>query len=396
MVATTAQLIRRGKAQRVFSLFAVSFAFLMVFAGAAVPIPLYAEYRAAFGITDADISIAMTIYTIGEISMLCFLGTISDAFGRKPMTLLALAFSAAGCVAFILLRGPLTLMLARGLQGISCGLAMSSISAWIVDSSKSNLRLVGTLMAGSGPLIGLTIGSLGIGALCVATPNHQLVYWIMLAAFILAGVLALFVTETVKKRASLRQAAKPILSIDPKLRGVFPIAAACYISTWIVGTYFQSYSSPICVDCFDIRLPIAASLLLAIANAPSVLGAPIETRFRSGLSARVSIGVFLASCAGLLITMKAALFIPFLVFAGLFAASMGMNISAGLRLLLANAHGVSSAKVVSTINLVSYLGCAVSTLATSALVTDFGLFNMLLMLSVVGVGAAVLVFVKTR
>ena len=99
-MATTAEAIqpaKLSKMRRAFNLFAISFAFLAVFANAAIPTPLQAEYRALYGITDADISFALTIYTLGEIGVLCFMGTLSDALGRKPLTLLAMAVGAASC-----------------------------------------------------------------------------------------------------------------------------------------------------------------------------------------------------------------------------------------------------------------------------------------------------------
>lgn len=387
---------RLSKARKAFNLFAISFAFLAVFANAAIPTPLQAEYRALYDITDADISFALTIYTLGEIGVLCFMGTLSDALGRKPLTLLAMAVGAASCFAFLAINGPAMLTLARTLQGIACGLTMSAIAAWVIDSSKGRLLLAGTIIAGNGSLIGVTIGSLGVGALCVATPNHQLVYWIMIAVFAAAALLTLFTTETVRQRISLRQAIKPVVHIEPQLRGVFPIAAACYVVVWGMATYFQSYASPVCADCFGIVMPLAASILMVVANAPTAFGAPLESRFRSGLSARVAMTAFVLSCAGMAATMRLGTFIPFLVFTALFAASAGMCVAAGLRLLLARSEGLSSAKVVSTINLAGYVGTAILTALMSALVGTLGLIGVLVFLTLISAGAAALVFARTR
>lgn len=396
IAAEAGQPAKLSTLRRAFNLFAISFAFLAVFANAAIPTPLQAEYRAAFGITDADISFALAIYTLGEIGVLCFLGTLSDALGRKPMTLLAMAVGIASCLAFLAINGPVMLTIARTLQGIACGLTMSAIAAWVIDSSKGKLLLAGTIIAGNGSLIGVTIGSLGVGGLCIATPNYQLVYCIMIGVFALAAILVAFTTETVQQRISLRQAIKPVIRIEPQLRPVFPIAAACYIVVWGIATYFQSYASPVCADCFGIAMPLAASVLMVVANAPTALGAPLEGRFRSGLSARVAITAFVLSCAGMAFTMQMGTFVPFLIFTALFAAAAGMCVAAGLRLLLARADGLSSAKVISTINLAGYVGTAVLSFLMSALVGNLGLVGVLAVLTLISAGAAALVFAKTH
>lgn len=163
-----------------------------------------------------------------------------------------------------------------------------------------------------------------------------------------------------------------------------------------MATYFQSYASPVCADCFGIVMPLAASALMVVANAPTALGAPLESRFRSGVSARVAVTVFVLACTGMAATMQLSTFVPFLLFTALFAAAAGMCVAAGLRLLLARTDGLSSAKVVSTINLAGYVGTAVLSFLMSALVEDLGLVGVLLVLTLISAGAAVLVFAKTR
>ena len=51
-------------------------AMLLTFAAVAVPVPLYAEYKIALGLTDADISLTMVSYLAGVLIVLMMLNAI--------------------------------------------------------------------------------------------------------------------------------------------------------------------------------------------------------------------------------------------------------------------------------------------------------------------------------
>jgi hypothetical protein len=57
---------------------------IVSFAAAAAPIPLYNIYRAEDGFTNAGVSMAVVIYSVGTIAALLLLGRLSDYVGRRP------------------------------------------------------------------------------------------------------------------------------------------------------------------------------------------------------------------------------------------------------------------------------------------------------------------------
>ena len=121
--------------QGVRGLVIATFAFVTVFAASAVPIPLYSEYKGAIGLTDADISATMLMYLFGVVLTLFLSGSLSDAAGRRPLAAASLLLAMLGCFLFLRAADPTIVLVARAVQGVSCGLAMSAVSALVVDSA---------------------------------------------------------------------------------------------------------------------------------------------------------------------------------------------------------------------------------------------------------------------
>ena len=358
--------------QGVRGLVIATFAFVTVFAASAVPIPLYSEYKGTIGLTDADISATMLMYLCG--------------------VLLAML----GCFLFLRAADPTIVLVARAVQGVSCGLAMSAVSALVVDSAVGRYEGLGLAVAGCGALLGVMAGSLAVGFLSLVTQQHALIFWIMIALLALGAILIPAAPETVVSRVPLRTACKPVIGVDAKLRGVLPIAACAYIASWGVGTFFQSFSSPVAAECFGSNDPFVASAILALSMAPSALGAPLEARMPSGVSLRVSMAALLVFTCAMCVAMAAGALGAFLVLVALFGLSTGMCLSGSLRLLFARADMRSTATVVSTINLIGYTGSAVLSGMMGALVGATTLVGVLAVLVVFAAVATVLVFARTR
>ena len=376
--------------QGVRGLVIATFAFVTVFAASAVPIPLYSEYKGAIGLTDADISATMLMYLFGVVLTLFLSGSLSDAAGRRPL------LAMLGCFLFLRAADPTIVLVARAVQGVSCGLAMSAVSALVVDSAVGRYEGFGLAVAGCGALLGVMAGSLAVGFLSLVTQQHALIYWIMIALLALGAILIPAAPETVVSRVPLRTACKPVIGVDAKLRGVLPIAACAYVASWGVGTFFQSFSSPVAAECFGSSDPFMASAILALSMAPSALGAPLEARMPSGVSLRVSMAALLVFTCAMCVAMAAGALGAFLVLVALFGLSTGMCLSGSLRLLFARADMRSTATVVSTINLIGYTGSAVLSGMMGALVGATTLVGVLAALAMFAAVATVLVFARTR
>ena len=140
------------------------------------------------------------VYALGLLGALVVTGSLSDHLGRRPTLLFALSLEIAGMLLFAEARSVLWLFAARILQGIATGIAMAAISAALIDLQPPSKPRLGALLAAAAPMGGLAAGALGSGLLVEFAPDPtRLVYWLLLAAFALAALLACAMPETVER-----------------------------------------------------------------------------------------------------------------------------------------------------------------------------------------------------
>ena len=348
-------------------------ALVTVFAAASAPIPLYATWQQQLGISASDVSMTIVMYLFGVLTVLFFAGSLSDASGRRPTVGAALACGVAGCLLFMgLSNGPM-LQFARFVQGVSCALSMSATSAFVIDCTSERHRTFGMTIASTGYLIGLTVGSLGIGFFATASTA----YWQVFAVFgviMLITMLALpFTPETVHNRITLKKAIKPMTHVPAHLRGLLPIVAGGYISTWSIGFFFQSLATPASVDYFAATDPLIPSLVLALAMAPSALGGPLSARIGTRPSMIFGYIIMFCAAAALEACMLLGVLVPYLLIEVVFAITSGMILSSSLHMLISASTPQENASVVTLANLSGYVGSTVVSTIQTALTATFDL-----------------------
>ena len=348
-------------------------ALVTVFAAASAPIPLYATWQQQLGISASDVSMTIVMYLFGVLTVLFFAGSLSDASGRRPTVGAALACGVAGCLLFMgLSNGPM-LQLARFVQGVSCALSMSATSAFVIDCTSERHRTFGMTIASTGYLIGLTVGSLGIGFFATVSTA----YWQVFAVFaiiMLITMLALpFTPETVHNRITLKKAIKPMTHVPAHLRGLLPIVAGGYISTWSIGFFFQSLATPASVDYFAATDPLIPSLVLALAMAPSALGGPLSARIGTRPSMIFGYSIMFCAAAVLEVCMLMGVLVPYLLIEVVFAITSGMILSSSLHMLISASTPQENASVVTLANLSGYVGSTVVSTIQTALTATFDL-----------------------
>lgn len=348
-------------------------ALVTVFAAASAPIPLYATWQQQLGLSASDVSMTIVMYLFGVLSVLFFAGSLSDASGRRPTVGAALACGVAGCLLFIGLSSGPMLQFARFVQGVSCALSMSATSAFVIDCTSERHRTFGMTIASTGYLIGLTVGSLGIGFFATVSTAYWQVFAVM-AVIMLATMLVLpFTPETVHKRITWKKAVKPMTHVPAHLRKLLPIVAGGYISTWSVGFFFQSLSTPASVDYFGATDPLIPSLVLALAMAPSALGGPVSARMGTRSSMIVGYIIIFGAIVALGVCMVLGLLVPYLVLEVVFAVATGMILSSSLHMLISASTPQENASVVTLANLTGYVGSTVVSTIQTGLTATFDL-----------------------
>ena len=135
---------------------------LALFASA-TPTPLYDIYRADWHFSTFVLTLVYAVYPIGVLAALLTVGRISDELGRRPVIALALGGLIVAMVLFTVADSVGWLFAARGLQGITTGLALGAAGAALLDLHPRQDGQKAGLLNGV-----VSAGSLGIGAIVAA------------------------------------------------------------------------------------------------------------------------------------------------------------------------------------------------------------------------------------
>lgn len=126
-----------------------------VFMAGGAPIPFYHTYAETLGLDKGVLSLATVAYFAGAVIALLFLPRLTNYWGRKKAIYLTLAFGLAGCFLFSNVTGEWRMLAARFMQGLSCGLASSTVAAFIIDNEPRRYKGLAAVIIGSAPNIGL-------------------------------------------------------------------------------------------------------------------------------------------------------------------------------------------------------------------------------------------------
>ncbi len=97
------------------------------------PSPLYALYGRLWHLSAVTLTAIYATYAGGILATLLVAGRISDRVGRRPVLLASLATLALSTALFMIGRSAAWLFVARALQGLATGAALSTASAALMD-----------------------------------------------------------------------------------------------------------------------------------------------------------------------------------------------------------------------------------------------------------------------
>lgn len=370
--------------------------FMAIFASTAVPIPLYADYQATIGLTTTDISNTMFTYLTAVALTLLFAGRISDSFGRTPITSLTVMMAILGCILFLRAESGADVLTARFVQGLAAGFGMSAVSALVIDCVGEKHLSWGSTVASCGSMFGIMVGSVGVGILYGLVPRLSVIYGVMIAILAVCLFLLPIVHEPLDRTVSLRAAIKPRLFIPPHHRRLFAVVGVCYVVTWTVSNFFQSFAAPIAYQCFGETSPMAGSLILALVMAPSLLGSPLVARVdpRRALVASLVVVTLTTAALGILVGLGQEY--AFMAVCAVFSVAMGVCVATSLRMLLLEVSVLQVSAILSSVNLVAYAGSALTGLGTGALLSASSYPVVFFAMVAVLVAASGFVFVSLR
>jgi predicted MFS family arabinose efflux permease len=344
------------------------------------PSPLYGTYSVLWDFSPLTLTLIYATYAFGVLATLLLAGSVSDDVGRRPVLLAALGGLMGSTVLFMVAQSAAWLFVARGLQGLATGAALSTASATLLDLRRRDPAGVG-LTSAVASAAGIGLGVLVSSSLVqIGWQPRVLPYAVLFGLLAVALAGAYWMPEPVVERSRLRlKVERP--SIPAPVRGPFVLASLAAISSWSVGALFFSLGPRLSLDLFHTTNAIvsgAGIVTLAAAGAVSQL---LTARVAPWIAASAG---SIALAAGMVMIVVAAstdssvLFLAGSIVGG---AGFGATFLGGLRALVSAIPPQNRAAVTSAFYVVAYgslsipavlAGVAVSSISLDSTFEIFG------------------------
>jgi MFS family permease len=350
---------------------AAAIAFL-AFAANTAASPLYGVYQAKFGFSATTLTLLFAVYIAVLLLTLLFFGSVSDYVGRRPVMLAGLVAGAGACGLFLIAHAVDLLFGARALQGIAVGLISGAASAALLD-----LRPEGRaapVVSSAAPTGGQALGAIGASALAqYARAPTQLVWWLLLAGFVIGTVAVLAIPEPGTVRVGVASSLRPHVSVPRRARGAFAAAVPGLVAVWALGGFYLSLGPSIAANLLHSKNLLWGGILIFLLTG---FGAAASILLGSRSPSAVLLGGCLALIVGALVTLASIQTdTPAVLFVGTAVAGLGFGPAflGAYRVTIGLAPSDDRAGLITAIYIVSYLGTGIPAVVGGIATSQYGL-----------------------
>ena len=330
---------------------------IVVYGASSSPIPLYSNFQSALGISKASLSLTAVTYFLGTVISLLFFGRVSNYIGRRKTILITIFMAIIGCLSFIYINSFNVFLVARLVQGISCGLASSCVAAYMVDTTPNESSTLSAIVTSGCTMIGLTFGSFSSAVLMNLSLNT--VFVLIISLLVISAILIVLGEETVEVHDGVLSSIKPYVEFPSEIRYLLIPASAIFVGTWAVGGFYQAFSSTIAVDQFGVKNAILAAAIFSSLMAPQILGNTLIKYISNVKAQRWGMVLFSVSMILIVVSFEYKLVGLFLILSILAAIFIGISFASTMEIILSKIKQSQRAGVLSTIYLISYGGPAI-------------------------------------
>jgi MFS family permease len=337
------------------------------------PSPLYETYSVLWRFSPLTLTLIYATYAFGVLASLLLAGRLSDDVGRRPVLLAALGALMASSVLFMLADSAAWLFVARGLQGLATGAAISAAGAALIDLHPRRDAAGVGLTNATAAVAGLGLGTLVSSSLVqLGWAPRVLPYAVLLGLFAIAFAAAYWMPEPVEKRSGIRLRLE-LPRVPAVVRRPFVLAALAVLSSWSIGALFFSLGPELAAHLFDTTNVIVSGVgIVALASA-----AALAQFLTAGIAPWIGASAgSIALAAGMLLIVTAAATdssAAYLAGSILGGAGFGAAFLGGLRALVATIPGEHRAAVMSAFYVAAYASLSIPAVLAGLLVTRVGL-----------------------
>ena len=365
-IVTTSRRTFSNKAMTLYAaIVAISFS-----ATSSAPTPLYHVYQQSWGLSPAIVTVIFAAYAFAMLASFLTIARLSDYVGRRPMILTALLLNAAALVLFITAGNATELILARVVQGLGTGIALTTLGAAILDTDKNNGALYNSVTA----FLGLMVGSLLAGVLVTFAPlPSQLVYIVLLVATLAEAAVLLVAPETTTGKPGALKVLKPHVSVPKAAIGPLIRLLPLNIAGWALGGFYLSLMPTLVTITTGTKsVFIGAAVVSALMLTASIT----VFAFRKLAPAKMLMISMLGLIAGIVITLGAVYLqsAPLMILGTIVAGvGFGNAYSGNLRTLLPLAGEHERAGLLAAYFVESYLSFAIPAVIAGLVAPVLGL-----------------------
>ncbi|GAA0536209.1 MFS transporter [Paractinoplanes ferrugineus] len=244
---------------------AIAAIFVTFAAASAAPSPLYVVYQHLWGFSATTLTVVFAVYVVGLIGALLTLGALSDHVGRRPVLAAAIALEAVSLVLFLAAGDVTVLLVARLLQGIATGVALTTLGAALVDLNPPHAPGRAGLINGIAPVAGLAVGALGCGALVQFAPEPTHLVWaLLLAAMGSAAIVVARIPETSARRPGAVGSLAPKLGVPARLRGDVLALTPIIVASWAIGGLYLSLGPSVAAGVFGLTNHLVGGFVVTL------------------------------------------------------------------------------------------------------------------------------------
>lgn len=337
------------------------------------PSPIYALYQERWHFSTPVLTLIYAVYAFGVLAALLLAGRISDDVGRRPVLAVSLSGLLAAGVLFSVAHSVAWLFAARGVQGLTTGLALGAAGAALLDLHPRQ----------DGPQVGLINGvvsasGIGAGALVASllvqyAPDPLVTPFLVLLALVgitLALTLALPEPVTERVRPRLRPQ-RP--RVPASTRRAFALSSLAVLASWSIGGLYLALGPSLASELLHTSSSLAGGAAVLALTLPAAVSQlvfrALEPRRAAVLGSTV-LGVGMALTGGSLSTGSAVLFMAATTVTGV---GFGLAFLGALRSLTAVVPARHRAEVMSAFYVVAYLSISLPAVGAGLAVPSLGL-----------------------
>jgi MFS family permease len=337
------------------------------------PSPLYRSYSVLWHFSPLTLTLIYATYAFGVLASLLLAGSVSDQVGRRPVLLASLGGLMGATVLFMLADSAAWLFVARGVQGVATGAALSAASAALLDlharRDPAGVGLTNGTAAASGIGLGMLVSS---SLVQIGWEPRILPYLVLLILLAIAFAGAYWMPEPVLERSRFRfTTERP--HVPAVVRRPFVLAALAVISSWSIGALFFSLGPQLAGQLFSTTNVVVSGVGIVALAAAAAITQLLTGRTAPWIAAAAG---SIALAAGVVLIVVAAATdssVTYLVGSILGGAGFGAAFLGGLRALVAAIPPEHRAAVMSAFFVVAYASLSVPAVLAGVVVTYISL-----------------------